>query len=1336
MIKLLSDGGNPARAKRRRLLLKRWRRDRKESRAAEVYRKSGKAKLCLIGFLVATLALPPNATAAAITWTGSSVVDNTSYKDPTNWSCPTCGVATYPNNTLTQTFDASIGAGGQTYTTNVDTSATINSMTTGANTTLNILGGNTLTLGTGSAGVVLSSGGALNIDQSGQLNLADASSSFNTGSISVNGNLTIGAGTTLTLSGGLTNNGNIYLNSAGNTSTLSFSNGGTLTGSGTLTMSDNANNLVDIGAGQTLVNDLNHTIQGAGAIGSSSAASFTNNGSLNATSILGNALIVNATLTNWDGTNLNGGNYSASATLQLNSIVQSNNLGGNQIAALMNNANVAISGSAGLLTGDGANSALGTLSTITDSSLTFANATATITPGTGTLAVSNDGNVFGAASSLNVLAGGNLTVSGSLTNTVGDFANSSTIMVAGSSTLNVTGAFSQTTSAFAGGQASVTLDGASMMTIGGSFTQDALSALTLSGGSTLTAAGLSNAGTITVNDSSVADFRTGTAGGFTNLSGGALQGGSYDISGTFFHDADPVTAGGITALQGANVTLRNSGQMLFGGAQGTAGTADLTNLNTIQDSNLALYSSSTLTSITPGGTLLVSGVNNNSSLLIDGTNLQVNGAVSLQSAGPNTPSASLTVQNSSNLTATGAYSQTSNTTTTVSGGSTLFASGFSNGGTISVDATSTADFSVGGGPFQNLNGGSTLTGGTYNVAGTFNYAGAAISALNQANVSLTDSGQMFGTGGAASFTNLNAITDSSLTLNNSTAVTSITPGGTLAILSDVGQTSSLTLNGGSLQINGNVTNTGAASSVNVLGGGTVTTTRSFTQTGGSTLVGSTTFQGTIPAGAGFLTVRGTFSQSAGSLLQVEDGGMVTANGLSNAGSSQIFVDATSTADFRGGTFQNLNGGSTLTGGSYKIAGQFLFDGGPITTIATGTSVDLVGAGMMKNAGGDALGGHLLNNAGTLTLEAGAKFSTGTGTFNNSGTTTLLGGSSLTVAGSFTNTGTLNVGSVLETAPGSKEQFTSSGFTNNGVVVVGFGSKATVGTLNNLNSGTLQGGTYAIDGTFQYTGGGIQSIGTGTTLSLDARRTATDASVTDTAGTDALAGLQDVAGTLALSGNQSETVGNGAADFTVDASGALLIGAGINPLNSYTGEGGNGSLTIDTSLTSAGNVTVGNASQVAVGTLVVDGSFTQTGGDTTADGSLTVTGGYDEGAAGTLIFDLNAASVRNDTFTVDGNATLNGILDINLVNGYMPTLTGRPLLTLLTFGSLSGDFSSLELSINGVRTSSFGNNLTLTEIKTATSIELEVAPIPEPSTWLLLALGLAAFGSLEYRRRIQ
>ena len=284
-------------------------------------------------------------------------------------------------------------------------------------------------------------------------------------------------------------------------------------------------------------------------------------------------------------------------------------------------------------------------------------------------------------------------------------------MLSHGTNLDVTGAYTQTTSANAafGAQAATVVD-SGKLTIGGAFTQDVNSALSLSQGANLTANGLNNAGTITLLDGSQADFRTGSRGTFANLLNGTLTGGTYNLNGNLSYDPNTAANGGglITTLEDSFITLSQGGRMQFG----KNNTQAFTNLTNINDSTLSLMNSSAINTIAPrGGTLTINGNNGPAQLLLDNTNLNIAGNLSNQSAFPISGlpiPADLTVQDHGKITVTGSYTQSAAASTEIMTQSTLTANGFTNGGAITVDASSTAD--VRGGAFTNLSG-ATLTGG-------------------------------------------------------------------------------------------------------------------------------------------------------------------------------------------------------------------------------------------------------------------------------------------------------------------------------------------------------------------------------------------------------------------------------------------------------------------------------------------------------------------------------------------------------------------------------------------------------------------------------------------------
>jgi hypothetical protein len=93
------------------------------------------------------------------------------------------------------------------------------------------------------------------------------------------GSIVIRNGDVLTPSGTLNNTGSINISSSGTTTFLRCSGGPvTLTGAGTVTMSNQANNRIDTADGSSLINE-NNTIQGAGSIGVNTLG-ITNQGSI------------------------------------------------------------------------------------------------------------------------------------------------------------------------------------------------------------------------------------------------------------------------------------------------------------------------------------------------------------------------------------------------------------------------------------------------------------------------------------------------------------------------------------------------------------------------------------------------------------------------------------------------------------------------------------------------------------------------------------------------------------------------------------------------------------------------------------------------------------------------------------------------------------------------------------------------------------------------------------------------------------------------------------------------------------------------------------------------
>jgi len=726
-------------------------------------------------------------------------------------------IQTTSGTTNTGTIEATAGSTlnliGDTYT---NTGGTI--LATGTNSAVNLENGVTIVGGTlnGTSGGVVEVPGGHNITLNG---------------VTIAGTYTVqNNGVTQVAAGTLTNNGTTQLNSGGNFTELEIDGNVSLTGSGTVTMSNNPNNFIFGSVKTNQLTNVNNTIQGSGNIGDNQMA-LVNQSLINANKAA-NALTVQTS----NGTT-NTGTLEATngATLVLFGDTYTNSggtiqaVGSGSSVVLENgvtvNGGTLTTGTGGLIQIPGGQTA--TLSGLTNS---------------GTFAVQNNGIAF---------------LSGAINNTgtiqLNSGGNFTELRISGSATLS--------------GAGSVTLsDNVNNFILGNSGGESFTNQQTIVGpGGNIGDGNLmvSNQGTINATHSGVGNSVTiqPGSGGFTNT--GILEatgGGSMILNGASL-GAFANTGGTIQATgSGSVITLENN-PVITGGTLTTSGGG------LIQTPG---GHAATLNSLTNSGTL---AIQNNADNFISGT-ITNNGTIQLNSAG-NFTELRIVGPNPVTLQGTGTVTLSDNVNNFIFGnaGGEQFTiaqpiqgpGGNIGDGNLTITNQSTINATASG-------SGNSLTiqpgAGAITNNGTLEATGGGSMVLNGANGAFANGNgtiQATGTGSVVTLVNNPVITGGTLTSSGTSFIQ--IPGGQSAELINLTNSGTFEIQNNAVAFfSGTVTNTGA---MQLNSGGNFTEIR---------LIGNTTL-----AGAGTLTM----SNNANNFIFGNAGGEILTNSNTIQGAGNI-----------------------------------------------------------------------------------------------------------------------------------------------------------------------------------------------------------------------------------------------------------------------------------------------------------------------------------------------------------------------------------------------------------------------------------------------------------------
>ena len=370
--------------------------------------------------------------------------------------------------------------------------------------------------------------------------------------------LTVTDNSTLLISGTINNQGNIALASGGNTTSIQLQDSGnaTLTGGGTVSLSDSAANRIFVNNSNGLLTNVNNTVQGVGNFGIGRLNIDNQAGGLIDANTAGGTLVLQA-----NASTANEGTARASNDGQLlilgSTVDQTGNGGSGVILATGAGSNVALNNTSitgGTLTSTAGGTiatesgTTGTLNAVTisaGSTVTNTDNSALYLTGTitnlGTIADTSVGN----STDLRVLDNGSVTLAGGGTVVLSDNANNRIFVNNSNGILENVDNTIQGAGQFGIGRLNVINDA------GGSIVANGANALNLN----TNGAGLTNNGLLQATAGATLNVQGGP---LTNYAGGTLTGGDYEA------DANStlnLNTGGIVTDE-AQITLNGAGSSI------------------------------------------------------------------------------------------------------------------------------------------------------------------------------------------------------------------------------------------------------------------------------------------------------------------------------------------------------------------------------------------------------------------------------------------------------------------------------------------------------------------------------------------------------------------------------------------------------------------------------------------------------------------------------------------------------------------------------------------------------------------------------------------------------
>ena len=838
--------------------------------------------------------------------------------------------------------------------------------------------------------------------------------------------------------------------------------------------------------------------------------------------------------------------------------------------------------------------------------------------------------------------------------------------------------------------------------------------LTFSGGGTTTLTGVSTYNSPTA----IAASSTLTIGGAGQLGSGNYS-GNITNAGTFIYNS--TAAQGISGnISGAGGLTQQAGTLLLSGTNSYGGTTTISG-GTLQLSNGGVVGgSSLLLSAASGVTTSAGSVTGWSDLSGNGRNAVAGGGTVTYSATGLNGAPTLVFNGSSYLADTGASASNNtgtiivlfktNSTTAANGATFIGPSGggagvqfrMSNGGTLTLNAMGNTDIADSTSAVVTTN--TQIDALTFNQASSggaeqFYVNGSAVATSDKSTTHTFSTGLTTIIGNGSGLQNNEEFTGDISAIVEYNSVLSAAQ-----IAQDTAALNTLFFGAGSFSSYSVLPTT---TPVNISASGAALDLEGITQSIGSLtgVSGSHIYLGGGALITGSNTTAGASTTYAGSISDTGGVNSITGGTLTKIGAGTEVL--TGSNSYSGGTF--LNGGILNVNSDVALG---LAPASPATSITfTGTSTLQFGASFTTNSNRNIV----INSGVTGTLDSDNKTAVVSGVISGPGGLAVANSAgtagSLTLSGDDTYTGATSVNSgVLSLtgtlgAGGGTAINNSATFTETGAGVITGVSALTntsgTSSLAGINTYTgatnVNGGGLTLSGTIGSGAGGGTAITNASTFTETAAGVITGASsLTNTAGTATISGVNPYTGATAVNGGTLKLTGGSLVNTpSVSVAGGATLAA--------TGSAGN---------TIAGLVTLaGGSSAGGRGNIDLTQDFSPTS-VLNLTGGLTI-GGASAGQTSNLSFDLASSGSASDLINL-GSGALTGNLGGGVINIGTVSLNSA-IYTLIDYGSVSGLTPGANLTVGTHPAQLFTSyTIILTSTTGPGSLELMVAGTPTPN----------------------